>query len=894
VTAHFSKRRMVKATPPVDEFRMNQLAVDHPGAADLLAFGLGRLDEGQDVEVEAHLAMCETCRRAVDSAPTDPFVAKVQAACLQTQQGSLLSADGDGLQTLPLRHGMAEIPAGLVTHPRYRLIELLGAGGMGTVFKAEHRLMKRAVAVKVIDSALFTDPAVTGRFAREMEAAGKLTHPNIVHAYDAEEVCDTHFLAMEYVDGVSITNLLNQRGPLPPAEACSYIRQAALGLQHAHERGMVHRDIKPQNLMVTSDGQVKILDFGLARFVLETAPAGTLLASTGADTAVALTEVNPPIEPLTQAGTVMGTPAYIAPEQARDPHTADIRADIYSLGCTLYDLLTGRPPILAGTDRRRVIGHPQGAQRSLIELPADVPREIAHVLEKMLAQDPAQRYQTPAEVAAALSPWAPDVANREGRSPDREAQAAHWQPVAFDGQRSRRRLRVALAASIAAACAVLGYLFVPPIHDLAQTIVRVATNTGVLVIEAEDQDLEIGIKRDRTDQGVIARVAKGNKEVIELRAGELTIEASLPGGDRLTTTELTLTRGSSRLLTARLLLARQVLVSQPVERQVTDYAEFTGTTDALISVDIRPRVSGYLQKIAFREGEFVKKGQLLFVIDPKPIQTSLDQARAKAKRYEVELKGKMTKSEEATKADLNAVKAEIEQRELELEWTKIEAHIDGQISRYYQSLGNLVHADTTRLTTLVSVNPIFVYSEIDGPTLLRIRRALNEGRIKLPGDQTRLPVLMGLQGEDGFPYRGTVDFFDNRANPSNGRVAMRADFPNPTPPGGHPLMLPGMLVRLRLPVGAPHRALLVQVPGPPPPTGVPLQDFLYLVDNQNKVVRRSVKWGQEHDGLTVVKEGLKPADRVIVGWTEVPRPGDIVRAKTVSIPASQSKPATPK
>ncbi len=341
---------------------MNQLEVDHPGAADLVAFGLGRLDEGQAVGVEAHLATCETCRRAVDSAPTDPFVAKVQAVCLLTQQGSPLSPGGDSLrtQTLPLRRGMAEIPAGLVTHPRYRLIELLGAGGMGTVFKAEHRLMKRAVAVKVIDSALFTDPAVTGRFAREMEAAGKLTHPNIVHAYDAEEVGDTHFLAMEYVEGVSLTNLLNQRGPLPPAEACSYIRQAALGLQHAHERGMVHRDIKPQNLMVTSERQVKILDFGLARFVLETAPAGALLASTGADTEVVLTEVNPPIEPLTQVGTVMGTPAYIAPEQARDPHTADIRADIYSLGCTLYDLLTGRPPILAGTDRKRVIGHLQG------------------------------------------------------------------------------------------------------------------------------------------------------------------------------------------------------------------------------------------------------------------------------------------------------------------------------------------------------------------------------------------------------------------------------------------------------------------------------------------------------------------------------------------------------
>jgi tRNA A-37 threonylcarbamoyl transferase component Bud32 len=268
---------------------MNPLKVDHPGSAELAAFALGQLEEGLAVGVEAHLAVCEPCRRAVDSAPDDAFVVKVQDAFATRREDLQRSAGGDGLrtQTLPPRGVSTDIPADLAGHPRYRLIDLLGEGGMGAVFKAEHLLMKRTVAVKVIHRALFTDSAVAGRFGREMEAAGKLTHPNIVHAYDAETTGDTHFLAMEYVEGMSLAKLLAQRGPLPVTEACCYIRQAALGLQHAHERGMVHRDIKPQNLMVTSQGQVKILDFGLARFVLESASAGALLAFTGAAVAPA-------------------------------------------------------------------------------------------------------------------------------------------------------------------------------------------------------------------------------------------------------------------------------------------------------------------------------------------------------------------------------------------------------------------------------------------------------------------------------------------------------------------------------------------------------------------------------------------------------------------------------
>jgi serine/threonine-protein kinase len=193
---------------------MSPFQLGHPSPADLVAFGLGRLDEGRVRELESHLAACATCRTVLESPPADSFVAKVQGACSPTREARQQLAGGDSRRTeaLPPRRVCTDFPADLATHPRYRLVEFLGAGGMGAVFKAEHLLLKRTVAIKVISRALFTDPGVAGRFGREMEAAGKLTHPNIVHAYDAEAVGDTHFLAMEYVEGVSLAKLLAQRG----------------------------------------------------------------------------------------------------------------------------------------------------------------------------------------------------------------------------------------------------------------------------------------------------------------------------------------------------------------------------------------------------------------------------------------------------------------------------------------------------------------------------------------------------------------------------------------------------------------------------------------------------------------------------------------------------------
>jgi tRNA A-37 threonylcarbamoyl transferase component Bud32 len=369
---------------------MNDLD-QHPEPGTLSAFGLGQLTGSDARGVERHLAVCAACRSTVDEAAADSFVTLLRVARRSEADPELRETVAEGsVAATP----SPTIPPALARHSKYRVLELLGAGGMGTVYRAEHQLMERAVALKVIKRSLTDNPSMVERFRREVKAAARLTHPNIVTAYDADQVADTHFLVMEYVEGASLARLVAEKGRLPVAQACDCVRQTALGMQHAFEKGMVHRDIKPQNLMLTPDGQVKILDFGLARFAMETTPAGALLAEAPSEG-----------DSLTQVGTVVGTPDYIAPEQARDAHTADIRADIYSLGCTLYDLLAGEAPFPEGTAVQKVLAHLERTPRPLRELRADVPPGLVRVIDRMMAKDPDRRYQTPAEVAQAVAPF---------------------------------------------------------------------------------------------------------------------------------------------------------------------------------------------------------------------------------------------------------------------------------------------------------------------------------------------------------------------------------------------------------------------------------------------------------------------------------------------------------
>ncbi len=271
---------------------------------------------------------------------------------------------------------------------QYRLLDELGRGGMGRVYKALHTIMGREVALKVISPELVSDPVAVEWFLREVRACTQLNHPNIVMAYDANEAEGLHFLVMEYIHGLTLDALVKKKGPLLIAYTCVLMRQVALGLQHAHEKGMVHRDIKPSNLLIPipesdapSDVLVKILDFGLAR----------LQGKTKGDTIALRSEAG-----------VLGTPDYIAPEQSRDIHAADIRSDLYSLGCVFYFALTGRVPFPGDNAMEKLIKHLTEQPEPLEKVRPDVPPALSAIVRQLMAKDPADRYQTPAEVALEL------------------------------------------------------------------------------------------------------------------------------------------------------------------------------------------------------------------------------------------------------------------------------------------------------------------------------------------------------------------------------------------------------------------------------------------------------------------------------------------------------------
>jgi serine/threonine protein kinase/formylglycine-generating enzyme required for sulfatase activity len=545
---------------------INANPLSHPPRDTLERFTLGSLSSEESELIAAHLETCVTCSTVAydECSGTDSFAARLGA--LAQEHPAVLGAAA-------LEDGKPALPAA----PRdYALLEKLGEGGMGAVYRARHLRLDKVVALKVLPAGRMRDRESVARFQREMKAIGRLDHPHIVRAMDAGEENGMHYLVMEYVEGTDLSRLARSVGPLPIADACELVRQAALGLQEAHDHGMVHRDIKPSNLILAHGRKktpptVKILDLGLA-LLSDSRSAGA--------------------EEITDSGQLMGTLDYMAPEQVGDTHQVDIRADIYSLGATLYRLVTGAAPF---ADRkfdapaRKILALATQAPRAIAGVRPQTPSGVIDIIDKMLAKQPHERFSTPDEVAAALAPFcqsanltdllaragavrggersgtrpaspsdtAPtsgldSVAARPAARPDKPPPAAAAAGPAATGAVGNRRFKAVAALLGLAACLVLA------------TVFFLQTPQGTVRIEIDDPEIQVVLDK----QGATIRGADTMHEIklepgphgITITRGDFSFETTrfeLKKGD-VTTLKIEYLAGAIQVIQDGKVLAKEM------------------------------------------------------------------------------------------------------------------------------------------------------------------------------------------------------------------------------------------------------------------------------------------------------------------------------------------------
>jgi RND family efflux transporter MFP subunit len=340
-----------------------------------------------------------------------------------------------------------------------------------------------------------------------------------------------------------------------------------------------------------------------------------------------------------------------------------------------------------------------------------------------------------------------------------------------------------------------------------------------------------------------------------------------------------------------------------VEREVNDFADFTGRTAAVESVEVRARVWGYLDKVNFKEGAIVKKDDVLYVIDPRTYKATLEQAQARVALDDANLRqseadyqritqaatknsaspqelDKALATRDAAAASLRGDKAAMENARLNLEFTKVTAPISGRVSRTLITEGNFVQSGDqggggTLLTTIVSLDPIYAYVDVDEGTVLQVQRLIREGKA-VSARTNEVSITLGLANEDGFPHTGIINFVDNQVNPKTGTLRVRGVFPN-----SNQVLSPGLFVRVRFPIGKPHSALLVSDRALDTDQG---RKIVYVVNEKNEVSTRPIRTGALHDGLRVIESGLQPGDRVIVNGLQQVRPGAVVEPTLVEMP----------
>jgi len=349
-----------------------------------------------------------------------------------------------------------------------------------------------------------------------------------------------------------------------------------------------------------------------------------------------------------------------------------------------------------------------------------------------------------------------------------------------------------------------------------------------------------------------------------------------------------------------------VAVANPIVKEIVDWDEYTGRFAAVDAVDVRTRVGGYLDEIRFNDGQIVNKGDVLFIIDPRPFNAVLAAAKGDAEalqsrlalaRNDLERARKLIESKsisqedfdtrakeaEAALASWEAAKAKIERARLDVEFTEVKAPMTGRIGRHQVSVGNLVSGGTdesTVLTNIVTIDPIYCYFDVDERTVIRVRQLIREGKAKSARD-SEWPVYLGLGREDGFPFQGTINFVDNQINPKTGTLRLRAVIANPKE-----ALAPGYFGRVRVPIGFPHQGVLVSDRAIDNDQG---QKVVYVVNEKKEVVSRAVKLGQLHDGLREITSGLVPGEQVVVLGIQQVRPGLMVEPVLGEMPTSQAR-----
>jgi RND family efflux transporter MFP subunit len=706
----------------------------------------------------------------------------------------------------------------------YVILDTLDTGGMGLVFKALHRSMNRVVALKLLPASMMSARDTVKRFQREVQAAAALKHPNIVAAYDADESEEVAYLVLEYVEGTNLFRLVKEEGPRTLAQGADYVRQAATGLAYLHSRGIIHRDVKPANLILANDGTVKLLDMGLVRFA--------------SSEDLSCCEMD---QELTQAGIVIGTVAYMSPEQALDTRSADQRSDIYSLGCTLFFLLTGRSVYHEETGMQTLLAHREQPIPSIREFCEEAPVSLDAVFRTMVAKRPADRLQTMEEVIAAIDACVPGLAS----TTDRLARPVSNSPKLMTAARRKpvwqsRRFRVgALITAIAAALVAGVYL--------AVILIRIKTNHGTVEFSTNDPNPKI--------------------EILNQPGGRPESHPPSNAGNQ-----------SQNAKPSGLPLIKYAFDAKPVpvvtaaarKGDFKVYLSSSGKVAASQTVSVRSQVDGEILKVHFNEGQIVHAGDLLFEIDGRQYQTRLQQAQAQVDqdeaaftlaKKELDLDQKLAARNVFATSALDAqiatvarctgalknARAVLEQAALQLGYCRITAPITGRVGLRIVDKGNVVHAaSTTKLAEIVQVQPIAVIFPVRQSDVFDLQQKFNSG------NEVIVEALIG--SGTGTWVRGRLAGIDNEAGPT-GNVRAKATFENIDN-----RLFPGSDVPVRVSFESRHNVLLV-------PDAASRRDgngwFVFVVKSDHTVERRTVTLeGGETD--SVIKSGLSEGDLVVI------------------------------